>query len=163
MNKKTTVAFLVAFSCLALGMTVYAVSDNAGGLSAKKQCTANDYSAGNCVVKATPTPVWNAACMKTAVEKRENALITAVEKHSTTVLTALKNRKAGLLKAWDITDTAKRRAAIYVADKEYRNTLFKSRKELNEARKKAWKTFKEEKSKCKGVDDMTTENSDTNI
>jgi len=71
------------------------------------------------------------ACVKTAVEKRENSLIATLDSFYASMKAAFETRKTELLAAWTITKTVK-----------------ESKKTHQSARKEAWKTFEQEAKSC---------------
>jgi peptidoglycan hydrolase-like protein with peptidoglycan-binding domain len=71
--------------------------------------------------------ITDIACMRTAVEKRENALISAYDTYTAKIKAAREAKKTALLAAWNIQDAKERHTAI----------------------KQAWKTF-QESSKQRG-------------
>lgn len=98
------------------------------------------------------------ACMKAAVEKRENAIIAAKTKAFTSMDTAFKARRDALKTAWDKTDVKERREAINAAWKTFREAHKAARTQLRNDDKAAWKTFKTDRKACKI--DSASSNSD---
>ncbi len=88
------------------------------------------------------------ACVKTAVEKRENAIQAAWDTFSTSIKSALQIRKTELLAAWDITDKAQRRATIQAAWEKFRESRIAARKALDQARTTAWQQFRKDRAAC---------------
>ena len=88
------------------------------------------------------------ACVKTAVEKRETALIATLESFYNAMKAAFETRKTELLAAWSITDGKERRKARYEAWKKFTKTYRESRKTHNNTRKEIWKTFGQEAKNC---------------
>ncbi len=88
-------------------------------------------------------------CMKTAVEKRENALSSAWDTYSGKIKTARETRKTELLAAWSIQDPAQRHTAIKAAWEKYRNSLTTARTEWNQSRKTIWGQFAKEAKDCR--------------
>lgn len=74
----------------------------------------------------TTTTSIDLACVRNAVEKRENAVLSANDSLYNSTRAALTKRKGALMTAWNITDGKARRAE----------------------RKTAWDTFKNEKSEA---------------
>lgn len=95
------------------------------------------------------------ACMKTAVEKRENSIIAAKEKSFGSMDTAFKARRDALKTAWDKTETKERREAINAAWKTFRDSHKTARAQLRTDDKSAWSTFKTDAKACK-VDSAST-------
>lgn len=89
------------------------------------------------------------ACMKTAVEKRENALLAAYDTLTQKVRAARETRKADLLAAWSIQDPAQRHSAIKAAWDKYRESVKSARTEWNQSRKTIWIQFAQDAKNCK--------------
>ena len=88
------------------------------------------------------------ACVKTAVEKRENSLIATLDSFYASMKAAFETRKTELLAAWTITDGKERRKARIEAWKKFTKTVKESKKTHQSARKEAWKTFEQEAKSC---------------
>lgn len=89
------------------------------------------------------------ACIKTAVEKRENTLLSAYDVYSGKLRTARETRKTNLLAAWSIQDPKERHVAIKAAwDKFYQNTKA-AMVEWNQSRKAIWIQFAQDAKNCK--------------
>jgi len=98
---------------------------------------------------STPNqPTIDTACVKAAVEKRENALAAAWDKFTTGAKSALETRKAALLAAWDITDKDQRAKAIKDAWKAFKDTRDSLKKDLRQDRLAAWRTFQTDRRAC---------------
>ena len=89
------------------------------------------------------------ACAKTAVEKRENAIIAAEDASSASMKTALTTRLTALSAAWGQTDTAAREAALKAAHSAFKGSWKTTSTTLRTARKAAWSTFKTDAKACK--------------
>lgn len=89
------------------------------------------------------------ACMKSAVEKRENAIIAAKEKSFASMDAAFKARRDALKAAWDKTNAKERREAINAAWKTFREAHKAARAQLRKDDKAAWSTFKDARKACK--------------
>lgn len=89
------------------------------------------------------------ACAKTAVAKREAALIAAVDAHYVSVKAAMTARAAALALAWGETDAKTREAAIKKAHENFRVSVKAARKTLRSSQKAAWQTFKADAKACK--------------
>lgn len=89
------------------------------------------------------------ACMKSAVVKRENAIIAAKEKSFTSMDAAFKARRDALQAAWEKTNAKERREAINAAWKTFRETHKAARAQLRKDDKAAWSTFKNDRKACK--------------
>jgi hypothetical protein len=116
---------------------------------------------------ATTTPsIIDLACMQTAVEKYDNAIIAAWDKRSADVKTALQTRRDALKSAWGIQDKKERRAAIKAAEKAYRTAIAQARKTFKSERQAAWKQFIIDRRACgpeAAVDDATTYGLDASL
>ncbi len=74
-------------------------------------------------------------CIKTALEKRENAVVSAVTTFQNSSLAALNTRKTSLLAAWDKTTKTDVKAAITVARKAYKTSMTDLKTTQSTARK----------------------------
>jgi uncharacterized membrane protein len=117
---------------------------------------------------ATPTPTTtppttpgvNLACMQTAVEKRDNAVISAWDALTASVKTTLSVRRDALKAAWGISDKRERAKAIKQAWTNFKNSKKEASRTFNQARKDAWKQFKTDARDCKATATYETEGSD---
>jgi hypothetical protein len=91
---------------------------------------------------------YNTQCIQTAIEKQEGVFISAFDAYYATVRSAMIVRKDALKNAWIITDTAQRRDAIRLAQKNFATTEKSARKARRDAEKAAAKTFKNEAKLC---------------
>jgi hypothetical protein len=89
------------------------------------------------------------ACMKTAVEKRENALLSAYDVLTGKIKTARETRKTDLLAAWSIQDPKERHTAIKAAWDKYRESVRAARIGWNQSRKTIWIQFAQDAKNCK--------------
>src|SRR3989338_7870232 len=88
------------------------------------------------------------ACMRTAIEKRENTIQTAFGGYSGYITSALTTRKTGLLAAWQIESKKDRVAAYLKTWKTWREARQGAKKTYNTARIDAWKLFKTDRQAC---------------
>jgi hypothetical protein len=88
-------------------------------------------------------------CIKTAVEKRENALLSAYDVLTGKIKTARETRKTDLLAAWSIQDPKERHTAIKAAWEKYRQAVKTARIEWNQSRKTIWLQFVQDAKNCK--------------
>lgn len=95
--------------------------------------------------------VVNVACMQTAVEKRDNALIAGVDAYHTSVRKALEVRRDALKAAWGVTDRKDRREALQAAWKTYKESRGAAAKALKSAKRAAWEQFKMDRKGCSGA------------
>ena len=100
-------------------------------------------------VEARRAPV-DLACMQTAVEKRDNAMIAALDAYHASWKAALQTRRDELKAAWGIQDKNQREDAIRAAWRKFRESKKSARDTFRTARKNAWKTFKTDARACRG-------------
>ena len=103
-------------------------------------------SAQNMGAKAT---TWNSACIVTAVEKRENAIIAAQDSLSAAIKASLEKRKTALVAAWGISIAKDRRQARQTAWNTFRTEQKTARQTHLTAQKAAWSQFKIDAKACK--------------
>ena len=113
----------------------------AGALIVSAQTTGTD-------IVATPTASIDIACMKTAVEAREDAVKAAFDKFSSSISLALQTRKSELSTAWTITDKTQRRNAIKTAWKNFTKSKKDATKIFRTEKLAAWKQFKTSRKAC---------------
>ena len=87
-------------------------------------------------------------CIKTAITKREDALIAGHDAYALAIKNAYMARKTALLAAWDKTDRAERRAAVKAADRAFQQAVKAARMAWNTVRRGAWKTFETDRKAC---------------
>jgi acyl-CoA reductase-like NAD-dependent aldehyde dehydrogenase len=101
---------------------------------------------------ATPTPPKgkevDLACMKNAVEKREEALKTARETYFNKISQAYTERKSALLNAWTIENHKERQKKIHEAWNNFRKSVKSAKEEYRKAHNQAWKTFVQDRKNC---------------
>jgi len=107
-----------------------------------------DKSSPKLTLAATPSPAA-LACVQTAVQKRDGAIISAFGAFSTSVTSALTARMNALNTAWGISDKTARRAAIKKAWSDFSTATKAARKTLNQARLAAWKQYAKDVRACK--------------
>jgi hypothetical protein len=90
----------------------------------------------------------NIICMKTAVEKRESALLSAYDVYAGKLRTVREIKKTDLLAAWSIQDPKERQAAIKAAWDKHRQSVKAVTKEWNQSRKTIWVQFAQEAKIC---------------
>lgn len=108
------------------------------------------------------------ACVQTAVEKRDNAVISAFDAFSASAKTALEARRDALKAAWGITDKKQRRAAIKKAWNDFGFATKTARKTFNKARLVAWAQYAKDGKACKAQgsptsDDYGTQGQEVNL
>lgn len=142
---------------LALADDSSSSSSSSSSLSAKAQYKAEvqllrqKYKAEGSAKVETARKNVDTACMQTAVEKRDNAVIVAVKTFNDSWVKALETRRDELKAAWAMTDPAARKTAVRNAWKKYRESRKMSRETFKSARKNAWSTFKADAKACKAV------------
>lgn len=115
----------------------------------------------------TPSPE-KLACVSTAVEKRDNAIIAAWDTFSAGAKTALQTRRDALKAAWLLTDKKERKAAIKKAWTDFRSSAKTARVAFNKARRDAWKQYKTDLKACRAQgapisDDYGSEGLEVNL
>ena len=88
------------------------------------------------------------ACVASAVDKRDTAIIGAFDSFHDAIKSALQTRRDALKAAWALTDQKARRAAIKAAWSAYRASAQTARKALNQAQRVAWSKFNTERKSC---------------
>jgi len=91
---------------------------------------------------------FNLACMKNAVEKREDALKTARETYFNKISQAYDERKTSLLNAWAIQNHKERQKKIHEAWNNFRKSVKSAKEEYRKAHNQAWKTFVQDRKNC---------------
>jgi len=102
---------------------------------------------------ATPTPPKgkqvDLACMKNAVEKREDALKTARETYFSKISQAYDERKTALSNAWTIQNQKERQKKTREAWNKFRKNVGSARLEYRKAHNQIWRTFAQDRQNCK--------------
>jgi len=88
-------------------------------------------------------------CMKSAIEKREDALKTARETLFSKINQAYDERKTALLNAWTIENQKERQRAVRVAWDNFKESVKSARAEYKKAHNQAWRTFVQDRQNCK--------------
>jgi acyl-CoA reductase-like NAD-dependent aldehyde dehydrogenase len=91
---------------------------------------------------------FNLACMKNAVEKREDALKTARETYFNKISQAYEERKTALLNAWTIQNHKERQQKIHEAWNNFRKSVKSAWSEYRKAHNQIWKTFVQDRKNC---------------
>ena len=101
---------------------------------------------------ATSTPKQgrhiDRACMQTAIDVRETALIAGRAAYTVGITSAYSVRRAALHNAWDIADRKPRKEAIRTAWKSFEKSMHNIRIDWKKARHDAWKQFKKDRKSC---------------
>lgn len=103
------------------------------------------------------------ACMTTAVDTRDTAIINAEAALHTAWSTALTTRMSALKAGWALTDQTARRQAIKAAWKTYKASHNTAWQAWRTTRNTAWKTWSTDRKACgaKTADDKTEKSIDT--
>ncbi|MEK7167297.1 MAG: hypothetical protein AAB732_02710 [Patescibacteria group bacterium] len=99
-------------------------------------------------------------CVKTAVEKRETAIIATVDVYATSIKSAFETRKTALLAAWGITDQKARNIAIKNAFAKNRVAKRTALRIYKKTRLTTWQNFTKARIACKAPatgEDMSTD------
>lgn len=104
----------------------------------------------NSSLKMERSQTVDGACMSSAVDKRDTALIAAFDTFSAAVKSAYTTRKDALKAAWLITDVTQRRAALKTAWEAFRKSQKAAREAFRKSKQAAWKQFKTDAKACKG-------------
>ncbi|MBI4652790.1 hypothetical protein HY750_00865 [Candidatus Kuenenbacteria bacterium] len=88
-------------------------------------------------------------CIKTAVEKRETAIIVAVDTYTSAIKKSFETRKAALLAAWSIVKQKERNIAIKAAFAQHRIAKRSAMKLYKVQRLSAWNKFIKARITCK--------------
>ena len=97
---------------------------------------------------ATSKKTLNVACIQSAIETRDNAIISAVSAHTSAQTAALVARKTALKSAWAMTDQKSRRSALRDAWKAFSGTSQTARKAFRAAQHTAWQQFNASRKAC---------------
>ncbi len=110
----------------------------------------------------TKTTKINTACIQSAVEKRESAIITAYTKKTDAIKTALEARKAALVTAWGKSTVKERVQARAKAWKTFKATQVKAQITYQRELVAAWATFNKERKTCR-ISESNDENGSTDL
>lgn len=91
------------------------------------------------------------ACMKTAVDKRENAIQEALDVYYRDIRAVLVPRSSELSVAWTISDKDKRQASIKVSWAKSKGVWRNASKALSKAKVAIWKEFNYDRKYCGSV------------
>lgn len=97
--------------------------------------------------RKTLQPV-TAACVQTAVDAREQAVLSAVTAYTSSLVSAFQQKKTALHNAWSITDTVQRKASVKSAWAAFTQSKKSAKKTYKDARQTAWSTFKKAAKLC---------------
>jgi hypothetical protein len=127
--KQTTLTFVLAAAFALSAAPAYAAEMN--GASA-----------------ASSTTSYNVACVQTALDVRETALITAHTALNTAIVQALTVRKDSLKAAWALTDKKARNTARTASWTAFKTSSETAHKAMRDARKGAYTTFNTTMKAC---------------
>lgn len=97
-----------------------------------------------------------AACVKTAIEKKDTNLKTALTAHNTSIMTAIDARTTCQQSALDLTTVSAQFKANATCVRAYHQGVGESLKVLKTAKETGWKTFREELKACKTLQPTPT-------
>jgi hypothetical protein len=99
-------------------------------------------------VSAAALSASELACVRTAVEKRENGIIAAHTAFGSAVGSALQTRKSALVSAWGIEDRKARNTARYEAWRAFKDAVSLARKTHRTAVGGVWDAYRGEAKAC---------------
>jgi len=113
----------------------------------------------------TTTPKIDSACMKSAIDKRDTALISAFDTYQVSIKAALSTRQSALKAAWDITDKQARNKALKAAWQNYKTAVQAAKKVFKNAKQASWQQFSKDRKDCKISlqEDFTNSSIDGNL
>ena len=88
------------------------------------------------------------ACVQTAVDSRDNAIIAGLDVYYPAAKTALQTRQAALKAAWAQTDQKMRREATRAAWNVYKESAKSAREKMKTTTKTAWTKFEADRKAC---------------
>jgi hypothetical protein len=92
---------------------------------------------------------YDGACMSSAVDKRDTAVVTAFDTFSASLKTALTTRKDALKAGWSQTSTDARKSALKAAWQTFQQSQKSAREAFRKSKQAAWKQFKTDAKTCK--------------
>ena len=116
-------------------------------LANEKNSSDNDNNRAKIAITTQFTAVVG-ACMQTAVEKRDNAVIALVNTYNSSLVAALQTRRDALKAAWGIMDRDARNAALKTEWTNFRNSHRQAITTKRAARQAAWKQFRTDARIC---------------
>lgn len=103
------------------------------------------------------------ACVKSAVTKREDAVLTAWQKLSDSINSALQARKTKLIAAWDITDKKERNKAVQAAWTGFKESKKNAVNSFRQEKLAAWQQFKSDVKSCGTLSTGENQGSDISL
>lgn len=101
------------------------------------------------------------ACMRSAIEKRETALVVALDVFASSTKAAWQVRKDALLTAWQIEKIRDRALAIAKAHKDFQRAKIAAKNAYNKTRVAVWRQFTTERKACGASPTGENMNNDT--
>jgi hypothetical protein len=90
------------------------------------------------------------ACMSSAVDKRDTAVIAAFDTFTASVKSALVKRKDDLKAAWALTDATARKTALRTAWQTFTKSHKGARDAYRKSKQAAWQQFRADAKTCRG-------------
>jgi len=134
MNKKIIIILAILLIMLAISITLPVRADNATTASNTSPLIASNY---------------NVACLQTAIEKRDNAMIATLTIYNGAIIPAISARADALKSAWGLANQNSRSAAIKKAWSDFLALEKASLKALKADKRVAWSQFRKDKAVCK--------------
>jgi hypothetical protein len=103
----------------------------------------------------TTTPARNVACIQTAIEKRETALIAGHNTFNTSIVNALTVRKDGLKSAYALTEKGATKTAKKATWSKFKTDTKAAHDSMRSVRKASWNTFNTDMRACGVTHDET--------
>lgn len=88
------------------------------------------------------------ACMQSAVDKRDTALIGVINTYNTAITSVLATRRDSLKAAWGLTNKDARQSALKAAWNTFRNSHRQALIAKRTSRQAAWKQFRNDQRAC---------------
>ncbi len=95
------------------------------------------------------TTAFDPACIQSAIETRDTAIIAAFDKFHAAAKSALETRKTALKEAWAKPTWQERKTAVKAAWAAYSKALKEARTTFKQEKKDAWKQFHSNRVNCK--------------
>ncbi len=99
--------------------------------------------------KKVSKSVLDTACIQSALDKRESAIILSFDKKATAIKVALDQRKTDLKAAWALSTLKERIKARLEAWKKFKKSETGARATYRQEIKKIWQAWKTDKKACK--------------
>lgn len=165
--KLNNIVSVFLFLAVLVGVTSPVAAENEGSANRGQRMDAKVEKMEKRVTSTTAVPKeFDGACMGTAVEKRDNAIVTALKVYSDKSTAALTARRDALKAGWLLTDRTQIRTALRLAWKNFQTTHLQARREWMTGKRLAWKQFYTDRKACgrqTAAIDATTESADTQL